>query len=118
MVGIDITVDGILKEIGQLQVPWNGYAMLVSKDLNIMALPKAGEDDFGLRELTEHSYDEAIRRELFKPEDFNLAKRAETVSLAKAVASKASVKLSGRKRRRLMFLKCNGKPARLDLVPI
>lgn len=90
VVGIDITVGGILKEIGQLSVPWNGYAMLVSKDLNIMALPKAGEDDFGLHELTEHSYDEAIRRELFKPEDFNLAKRAETVSLAKAVASKAS----------------------------
>lgn len=90
VVGIDITVGGILKEIGQLSVPWNGYAMLVSKDLNIMALPKAGEDDFGLRELTEHSYDEAIRRELFKPEDFNLAKRAETAALAKAVASKAS----------------------------
>lgn len=90
VVGIDITVGDILKEIGQLSVPWNGYAMLVSKDLNIMALPKAGEDDFGLDELTEHSYDEAIRRELFKPEDFNLAKRAETVSLAKAVASKAS----------------------------
>lgn len=90
VVGIDITVGGILKEIGQLPVPWNGYAMLVSKDLNIMALPKSGEDDFGLRELTEHSYDEAIRRELFKPEDFNLAKRAETALLATAVASKAS----------------------------
>ena len=47
VVGIDITVGGILKEIGQLSVPWNGYAMLMSKDLNIMALPKAGEDDFG-----------------------------------------------------------------------
>lgn len=88
--GIDITVDGILKEIGQLQVPWNGYAMLVSKDLNIMALPKAGEDDFGLDELTQHTYAEAIRRELFKPEDFNLRKRAETQALAERVATEAA----------------------------
>lgn len=90
VVGIDITVDGILKEIGQLQVPWNGYAMLVSKDLNIMALPKAGEDDFGLDELTQHTYAEAIRRELFKPEDFNLRKRAETQALAERVATEAA----------------------------
>ena len=90
VVGIDITVDGILKEIGQLQVPWNGYAMLVSKDLNIMALPKAGEDDFGLDELTQHTYAEAIRRELFKPEDFNLRKRTETQALAERVATEVA----------------------------
>ena len=37
VVGIDITVSGILEQIGQLQVPWGGYAMLVSDDLTIMA---------------------------------------------------------------------------------
>jgi signal transduction histidine kinase len=89
VVGIDITMSGILKEIGQLQIPWNGYAMLVSKDLNIMALPKAGEDDFGLDELTQHAYAEAIRSELFKPEDFNLRKRAETQVLAERMATEA-----------------------------
>ncbi len=41
--GVDITVSGILEQIGQLHVPWNGYAMLVSRDLNIMALPQDGE---------------------------------------------------------------------------
>ncbi|WP_213033436.1 cache domain-containing protein, partial [Acinetobacter baumannii] len=35
VVGIDITVSGILEQIGQLQVPWGGYAMLVSDDLTI-----------------------------------------------------------------------------------
>lgn len=98
--GIDITVDGILQQINQLQVPWSGYAMLVSNDLNIMALPKAGEDDFRLRELTQHSYEEAIRRELFKPADFNLAKREETRQLAEAMGQQSAgiqrIALNGR----------------------
>nr|WP_186343837.1 ATP-binding protein [Pseudomonas peli] len=98
--GVDITVGGILSQIDQLQVPWDGYAMLVSQDLNIMALPKTGEDDFGLDELTEHSYAEAIRREIFKPEDFNLSKREQTRSLAAAMAQRSqgvqSVMLGGR----------------------
>ncbi len=82
VVGLDVTVGNILKEIGHLQVPWGGYALLVSKELNIMAIPEPGEKDFGLTELTTHSYDEALRRELFKPEDFNLFKREHTTSLA------------------------------------
>lgn len=83
--GLDITVDTILQEIAGLQVPWNGYAMLVSEELNIMALPPAGERDFKLSELTNHSYDEAIRKEIFKPADFNLAKREDTRALAEAI---------------------------------
>lgn len=39
VVGLDITVDGILDEIGKLKVPWGGYLMLVSGDMKIMALP-------------------------------------------------------------------------------
>nr|EKM95901.1 signal transduction histidine kinase [Stutzerimonas degradans] len=83
--GIDITVSGILQQIAQLHVPWDGYAMLVSRDLGIMALPGPGERDFGLAELTEHSYEEAVRREIFKPEDFKLQQRAETRELAAAI---------------------------------
>ena len=85
--GIDITVSGLLQQIASLRLPWNGYAMLVSRDLKIMALPEAGERDFGLDELTEHSYEEAIRREVFKPEDFRLGSRPQTRELAKAVAA-------------------------------
>lgn len=90
VVGIDITVSGILEQIGQLQVPWGGYAMLVSDDLTIMALPEPGEDDFGLAELTDHSYLEAIRSEMFKPEDFQLDRRAETAELAAAISGASS----------------------------
>lgn len=85
VVGLDITVGTLLKQINHLSVPWNGYAVLVSDQLNIMALPELGERDFGLRELTQHSYEDAVRKELLKPEDFNLAKRHTTQALAQAI---------------------------------
>lgn len=47
--GIDVTVDGILKQIEQLKMPWGGYLMLVNNKLDIMAVPKAGQRDFSLR---------------------------------------------------------------------
>jgi PAS domain S-box-containing protein len=101
VVGLDITVGQMLGEIGELGVPWQGYAMLVSRDHNIMALPSAGEEDFGLRELTEYSYAEAVRREVLKPEDFNLAKRPEMQPLLQAMAAGQGnvqeVMLGGRK---------------------
>lgn len=100
VVGLDITVGKLLEHIQSLDVPWDGYGVIVSNELNIMALPPAGEDDFGLDELTTHSYDEAISSELFKPEDFNLGKRADTEGLAKAIARQdngvLSVRLNGR----------------------
>lgn len=85
VVGLDVTVDKLLKTIDTLSIPWGGYGVLVSDRLNIMALPKAGEQDFGLHELTQHSYDEAVRQELLKPEDFNLQNRPETRPLAAAI---------------------------------
>lgn len=85
--GLDITIGSILKEISSLAVPWGGYAVLVSQDMNIMALPEAGERDLGLDELTEFSYDEAVRREIFKPSDFNLATRQDTRDLAALVGN-------------------------------
>lgn len=85
--GMDITVGSILQQIEQLSVPWSGYAMLISNDLRIMAMPSSGEADFGLDELTGHSYEEAIRSELFKPADFDLRTRNETRELAKIIAT-------------------------------
>jgi len=87
--GVDITVGGILKQIRGLQVPADGYAMLVSNQLNIMAIPEPGEEDFGLHELTTHTYAEAIDNEVFKPSDFVLGQRAETQTLAAAINAQA-----------------------------
>ncbi|WP_297800532.1 ATP-binding protein [Arenimonas sp. GDDSR-1] len=90
VVGLDVTVGNILTEISNLKVPWNGYAVLVSDELNIMALPEAGEADFGLTELTDFTYDEAISKERYKPSDFNLGKRKDTQKLARAMQANAS----------------------------
>ncbi|WXL26892.1 ATP-binding protein [Ectopseudomonas mendocina] len=73
VVGMDFTVGQILEGIDTLQVPWDGYSMLVDRDGNILVLPRDGEDDFGLTELLGYSYAEAVRREVLKPKDFSLS---------------------------------------------
>ncbi|MFN3579213.1 MAG: ATP-binding protein [Pseudomonas sp.] len=98
--GLDITLGNILEEISTLAVPWGGYAMLVSDEMNIMAMPAAGERDLGLDEMTEYSYDEAVRREIFMPADFNLVNRSDTRELAMRMEGQgqgvAPVELGGR----------------------
>lgn len=101
VVGLDITINGMLTEIGNLQVPWQGYAMLVSRDNNIMALPKVGERDFGVSELTQYTYHEAVQQETLKPEDFNLARNPDLQPLLAAMEASSSdvreVLLGGRR---------------------
>jgi PAS domain S-box-containing protein len=101
VVGLDITVGQILSEINTLEVPWRGYAMLVSRDHNILVLPRQGEEDFALNELMGYSYAEAVRREVLKPEDFSLTKYKEMQPLLEAMKAGRSnvqeVELAGRK---------------------
>jgi PAS domain S-box-containing protein len=100
VVGLDVTVGQMLAEIGSLQVPWQGYALLVGRDNGIMALPSAGEKDFGLRELTNYSYAEAVSREVLKPADFKLDRQEGLRPLQKAMAERPhgvqEVQLGGR----------------------
>jgi len=101
VVGLDITVGQMVSEINNLQVPWHGYAVLVNRDQKVIALPAAGEQDFGLNELTDYSYAEAVRREVLKPDDFDLKDRRDLQPLLQAMtASRSDVKevlLGGRK---------------------
>jgi signal transduction histidine kinase/ActR/RegA family two-component response regulator len=98
--GLDVTVGQMLAEIGNLQVPWQGYALLVGRDNAIMALPTAGEKDFGLRELTSYSYAEAVSREVLKPADFKLDRQEGLRPLIEAMATRRhgveEVQLGGR----------------------
>ncbi|MBR9872954.1 MAG: histidine kinase [Vibrionaceae bacterium] len=82
VVGLDIKVSDIIDSIQNLAIPWGGYAILASSNGTIMALPPQGEHDFGLKELTEHSYQQAITKEVFKPDAFNLHKRDDTADLS------------------------------------
>ncbi len=89
VVGLDIKVSTIVESIQHLSIPWDGYALLASDNGTIMALPPEGEQDFGVKELTDHHYQQAISKEVFKPEQFNLNKHSETVGLSKQLNESA-----------------------------
>jgi signal transduction histidine kinase len=85
VVGIDVTLETIIGSLLDLELPWSGYAMLVDQNGGIIALPPAGEKDFGLDELTDHDYAAAIMTDTHKPEDFNINQREDTRPLAEAM---------------------------------
>lgn len=86
VVGIDVTINTITNQILNLDIPWQGYGILIGKDGTILALPEKGEEDWGLNELTDHHYSEAIMKDTFKPDQFNLYKRKDLASLSGQIA--------------------------------
>lgn len=90
VVGIDITVSTIISQILKMEIPYEGYGILIGNDGNILALPEKGEADWGLNELTDHHYEEAIKHNTFKPDQFNLYKRENLGPFAENVKGKTS----------------------------
>ncbi len=87
VVGLDLTVEALISHLFALPQPWSGYAILVGKDGNILALPPEGEEDFGLKELTDGQYSfRHVTTNEFKPELFNLYKRPGMADLSRLVA--------------------------------
>ncbi len=86
VVGIDVTLDTIRERILDLDIPWEGFGMLVGKDGTILALPQKGEVIFGLNELNKYAYDQQIYTNTFKPEKFNLYNQDETKHFAEILA--------------------------------
>ncbi|GAB6106529.1 ATP-binding protein [Fusibacter bizertensis] len=80
--GIDVTVNTFTQQILNMDIPYDGYVMLIGKTGNILALPDNGESDWGLKELNTFHYADAILKDTFKPEDFNLYNREEMKALA------------------------------------
>ncbi|MFL7960854.1 ATP-binding protein [Pseudomonas kielensis] len=78
--GVDVTVDGILKRIEQLQMPWDGYLMLVNNKLDVMAVPKAGQRDFFLG-VENQPAAEPVERERLQSPDLNLTRHPDLASL-------------------------------------
>lgn len=90
VVGIDVTIGTIIAQVLDLDLQGDSYAILVSRDGTILALPPQGEADFGLSELLNHSYQEAIREDTFKPGEFNIFRRVDLSSIALALQSAPS----------------------------
>lgn len=87
VVGLDLTVDALIRSLFSVPQPWAGYAVLIGKDGNILALPPEGEVDFGLQDAagTQYSFRHLTTNE-FRPELFNLYKRPEMSELSRLVA--------------------------------
>lgn len=85
VVGLDVTVGTIVTQVLNIEIAGDGYALLVGRDGTILALPPEGEADLGVQELVGHSYEEAIRADTFKPEEFNIFRRADLAPMAAAV---------------------------------
>jgi signal transduction histidine kinase len=94
VVGLDVTVEVFVKQVLDLQIPWGGYALLVSRDGGIMAMPPAAEVALGLSELTSHHYSEAIRREELKPDAFNIRKHPLLQDIARDISSSGATGVS------------------------
>jgi signal transduction histidine kinase/CheY-like chemotaxis protein len=85
VVGLDVTLERFANQILNLAIPWRGYGVLVARDGTLLAMPREAERDFGLAELTQHDYAQAIRQDTFKPESYNVFKRGDLGALAEAV---------------------------------
>lgn len=72
VIGIDVTINTIIHQVLNMDIPWEGYGILIGKDGSILALPPDGEKDWGLTELTSHTYNGGITQDTFKPLNFNL----------------------------------------------
>jgi PAS domain S-box-containing protein len=85
--GIDVTISTIVEGVLDIELPYDGYCVLVGDDGMLLAIPEEGESDFGVNELTKHRYQEAILQDTFKPENFNLLKKPAYESLTSQIFS-------------------------------
>ena len=78
VVGLDVTIKSIVDSLLGQKLPWNGSAFLADDSGTILAMPGPVETLFGLTELKDHVYDEAIAQEKRKPQDYNLMAQRNT----------------------------------------
>ena len=90
VVGADVTVDRIVDDVLDQDIPWQGFLLLIGKSGTLLALPPAGERLFGLRELRAHEYVNAIRADTFKPEAFNIYRRRDLAEIGNLLARQPS----------------------------
>lgn len=74
VVGLDVTIATIVKQVLTQELPWGATAFLADKSGMILAMSPRAEEILGLKELKEHVYNTTIAKEQLKPEEFNLLK--------------------------------------------
>jgi len=91
VVGTDVTVSTVVSEVLNLNIPWNGYGLLVSREGTIIALSSAGEADWEEPGFNTHTYDGSIKQDTIKPEQSNLFKRTRNLQLAEQIRDQSEV---------------------------
>lgn len=87
VVGVDLTIQGLINELFSVPQQWPGYGILVGQNGNILALPPEGEEDLGLGELSDRQLSfRNVDVNQFRPSQFNLYKRADLTDLSRLVA--------------------------------
>ena len=89
VVGIDVTISQLVGQLLSNRQAFGAYSILVDAQGSIMAMPAAAEQTFGLKELTNVDYATYAKADTFKPEQFDITKRADTVALNHQIGSAA-----------------------------
>ena len=84
VVGIDITIMTIVDEVKKLEIPWHGYAVLVSRSGSLLALPQFAESEWGIQGLTQSNYTGAVTQNTFRAEQFNINSKPAIAKLINA----------------------------------
>ncbi len=90
VVGIDVTISQLIGQLLHNRQAFGAYSILIDAQGLIMAMPDAAEQAFGLQELTDVDYATYVKADTFKPEAFDITKRADTVLLNQLIGSAAS----------------------------
>lgn len=85
VVGLDVTVNTIVDEVLDLKIPWKGYGLLINKSGNIIAIPKAGEQDWGKDEVSKQKYVGEVNKDTLKSPDLNIYQNNKAPKLVESI---------------------------------
>lgn len=71
--GADITLERMINELMQLELPYESNVMILDRSGNIVAMNDLAQKTMSMDELTDHTYDETIKTFIPKPESYNLS---------------------------------------------
>lgn len=88
VVAQDVTVDALIKQVQNVQLPWNGYGMLLDEKGRIMAIPHAHKNQWQLNDL-KHS-DSARKGDALSHTQFQIHQRRDTQKLSSKMQQHSS----------------------------
>lgn len=90
VVGVDISVGSLAQDLKDADLPWEGFAILVSPAGKIIAMPPRAEETLGLRNLPPHRYTAPVDANTFKPASYDISARPQLNELAARLGNEAS----------------------------